>query len=73
MKLFLFVSICFSFSVFAQNSEPQKKVEKTKEVIDYGDKQLHQRDICRRPVEFLETRYGMTKEEIAKAKAKCPY
>lgn len=72
MKFLLFLSMFISLSTFAENSEPSKKMEK-KEKMDYGDKQLHQRDVCRKPVEFLETRYGMTKEEIEKAKAKCTY
>lgn len=72
MKIFLFLSMFFSLSTFAENSKPSKNMEK-KEKMDYGDRQLHQRDVCRKPVEFLETRYGMTKEEIEKAKAMCPY
>lgn len=70
MKTLLVLSFLFSLNALAQTEDNAKK---EKDKMDYGDKQLLQRDICRKPVEYLETRYGMTKEEIQKQKAKCTY
>lgn len=51
-----------------------KKEEKKPEKRDYGDKQLLQRDVCRKPIEALETKYSdLTKEQLEKMKAKCSY
>jgi len=42
--------------------------------MDYGDKQLLKRDSCRKPIEYLQTRYpDMKKEDLEKMKAKCEY
>ena len=70
MKSLFILSLLFSLNVLAESEDNAKK---EKDKMDHGDKQLLQRDICRKPVEYLESRYGMTKEEIQKQKEKCTY
>ena len=71
MKTLFILTLIVSINSYAQSDE--KKDEK-KDSMDYGDKQLLKRDTCRRPIEYLQTRYpDMKKEELEKMKAKCAY
>lgn len=71
MKLFIF-AVLITTSAFAQYDA--KKDDKKKEKMDYGDKQLLNRDSCRKPIEALETKYPQyTREQLEKMKAKCDY
>lgn len=73
MKTIMIVALLFSISTFAQSNDSQKESEK-KDTRDYGDKQLLQRDTCRKPIEALETKYpDIKKEDLEKMKAKCAY
>ena len=68
--LFIATTLLLSFHSWAQSSE--SKLEEAKKKMDYGDKQLFQRDICRKPIEYLETRYSdFTKAQLEEMKAKC--
>lgn len=70
MKTFIIFVLFLSLNALA---EDPKKDEK-KDTMDYGDKQLLKRDTCRRPIEYLQTRYpDMKKEDLEKMKAKCEY
>lgn len=72
MKTLTILTLLLSLSAFAQSDDSKKDDKKDK--MDYGDKQLLQRDTCRKPIEALETKYpNMTKEELEKMKAKCAY
>ncbi|WPU64348.1 hypothetical protein [Peredibacter starrii] len=66
MKTFILFTIFLSLTSFAAE-DPRKK-------MDYGDKQLLQRDVCRKPIEYLQTRYpDFTKEQLEKMKSECKY
>lgn len=70
MKTFIVLSLILSLNSFAEDSKKEEK----KESMDDGDKQLLSRDVCRKPMEYLETRYSQfKKEELEKMKAKCKY
>ncbi|WP_408097349.1 hypothetical protein ACJVC5_00110 [Peredibacter sp. HCB2-198] len=71
MKTLITMTLLLSFNSFAQSSNTQ---ENPKKKMDYGDKQLLQRDTCRRPIEYLQTRYpDFTKEQLEKMKSECKY
>ena len=73
MKTILTLSLLFSLNVFAQEAN-QKKEQPKKDQMDYGDKQLLRRDTCRKPMEYLETRYSdIPKEKLQKMKEDCSY
>lgn len=68
--IFLFLSL--SFSSFAEDKRAKETAQKEK--MDYGDKQLLKRNVCRKPIEHLETRYkGISKEKLEKMKSECEY
>lgn len=70
MKTFIILSLLVSLNALAEDSKKEEK----KESMDDGDKQLLNRDVCRKPIEYLETRYSQfKKEELEKMKAKCKY
>lgn len=72
MKTLIILTLFLSLNAMA-NSDESKKDEK-KAQMDYGDKQLLKRDSCRKPIEYLETRYpDVKKEELEKMKANCTY
>ena len=74
MKTLIIFSLLLSFNVYAQKSDDSKKDSSKKEEMDYGDKQLLKRDTCRKPIEYLETRYpNKTKEELEKMMKDCSY
>ncbi len=72
MKIIILFFI-FSLVAFTQTlTEEDKKKERAK--MDDGDKQLLQRDACRKPMEALETKYEhVQKEKLEKIKDTCPY
>lgn len=73
MKMIILIAFFFSFAAFSQNDEKKKDLYQ-KDKMDYGDKQLLNRDVCRKPIEALETKYdNIKKEELAKMKEKCGY
>jgi len=70
MKTLFILTLFISLNSHALSDE--KKEEKKE--MDYGDKQLLKRDSCRKPIEYLQTRYpDMKKEDLEKMKAKCEY
>lgn len=70
MKTFIILSLLVCLNALAEDSKKEEK----KESMDDGDKQLLNRDVCRKPIEYLETRYSQfKKEELEKMKAKCKY
>lgn len=72
MKTFIIFTLLLSFNSFAQSSNSQEQDPRKK--MDYGDKQLLQRDTCRKPMEYLQTRYpDFTKEQLEKMKSECKY
>lgn len=74
MKILIAFTLMFSLNSFAQTTFEAKKEPQKKDDMDYGDKQLLRRDTCRKPMEYLETRYpNKTKEELAKMKKECAY
>lgn len=67
MKTILLLTLIVSFHAFAQSPDKKDK-------MDYGDKQLLERDACRKPIEYLQTRYpDYTKEQLEKMKSECKY
>jgi len=70
MKTIIMLTLLLSLNVQAQDPKKEEK----KETMDYGDKQLMKRDTCRKPIEYLQTRYpDVKKEDLEKMKAKCEY
>jgi hypothetical protein len=75
MKIYLIITLLFSLSTLAQVPSPQsKKTPRAQDQMDEGDKQLLKRDVCRKPMEALETRYdNIEKKDLEKMKANCQY
>jgi hypothetical protein len=75
MKTYLIITLLFSLSALAQTPSPQsKKSPKAQDQMDEADKQLLRRDVCRKPMEALETRYdNVEKKDLEKMKANCQY
>jgi len=70
MKTIILLSLLLSLNALAEDPKKEEK----KETMDYGDKQLMKRDTCRKPIEYLQTRYpDVKKEDLEKMKAKCEY
>ncbi len=73
MKKYLIISLLFSFGLMAQVSESKKELL-LKDQMDEGDKQLLNRDACRKPIEALETKYDkVDKKTLVKMKENCQY
>lgn len=79
MKIILTLTILFSLNTFAQTLEtgtlpkPQKEPSKY-EKMDSSDEEVFKRDVCRRPIEALETRYSQySKAQLEKMKSECKY
>lgn len=73
MKMTILIALLVSVSAFSQTNEKKKDLYH-KDKMDYGDKQLLNRDVCRKPLEALETKYAnIKKEELEKMKEKCGY
>lgn len=74
MKTLIIMTLLISLNAFSKTTDSSKKEQEKKEERDYGDKQLLERDTCRKPIEALETKYpDLKKEELEKMKAKCDY
>lgn len=74
MRTLIALTFFFSLYAFAQNKQELGQVKSyiEKNKMDYGDQQLLMRDVCRKPIEYLETRYeGIPKETLIKMKEKC--
>lgn len=67
------ILLMFSFGVMAQTPQPKKEVP-LKDQMDEGDKLLLARDVCRKPMEALETKFeGLDKKQLEKMKKDCQY
>jgi FMN-dependent NADH-azoreductase len=67
------IALTFFFSIYAYSQTKQEIQETSKKLkMDYGDQQLLMRDVCRKPIEYLETRYSnVPKDKLLKMKEKC--
>ncbi len=74
MRTIIALTLFFSFYAYSQNKQEMKQAEDyaKKNQMDYGDKQLLMRDTCRKPIEYLETRYeNIPKETLVKMQERC--
>lgn len=74
MRTIIALSFFFSLYAYSQTQQENKLAQDyaQKAKLDYGDKQLLMRDACRKPIEYLETKYdNIPKEELQKLQKRC--
>lgn len=74
MRTIIALSFFFSLYAFAQTQQETKQAQDyaQKNKMDDGDKQLLMRDACRKPTEYLETKYdNIPKETLKKIQERC--
>lgn len=68
----LIILILSSESSVNSTSKIAKKENPNSIQMDEGGKQLLKRDVCRKPIEALETKYeSISKDQLKKLKAEC--